>query len=116
VAQVAEFPPGKVKQAIRRFQEELDRGYTGGSPAEYVHYLCDDLGVEDSIKDHAIEAAETFEENGGQQELHPAGVAGAAIYLSIDGALSQREIAAAIGVSKETIRLRVADLREVIPQ
>lgn len=116
VAQAADLSAGRVKQANRLFQEELGRGYTGDSSARYVPYLCDDLNVDSSVKDRAIEVIELLEENSGQQEVHPAGVAGAAIYVAADGALSQREVAAAAGVTKETVRLRVADLREVITE
>lgn len=47
----------------------------------------------------------------GQRGVHPAGVAGAAIYLAADGGVTQRGIAEVAGVTKETIRVRVADFR-----
>jgi len=113
VAEAADLSSSNVKGAIRLFQEELNRGYTEVSAGDYVPYLCDDIGFDNRIKDRAITLLEELDELDGHTDYHPAGMAGAAIYLVADGDITQRQIASVAGVTKETIRIRLNDLRRI---
>lgn len=113
VAQAVGIDPGQVKRTIRLFQEELDRGYSGMSPAAYVPFLCEDAGLDQDVERQAIQLAEQFRSETNNKGKHPAGIAGAAIYLASDGTVTQRSIAMVAGVTKETIRVRLEELREV---
>jgi transcription initiation factor TFIIIB Brf1 subunit/transcription initiation factor TFIIB len=113
VAQAADIEVQRVKQMIRTFQEELDRGYIDLSPAAYVPYLCEDADLNDTTTQQASNLI-----NGAKMEDltpggHPVGVAAAAVYLVAEEEVSQRGIAAVAGVTKETIRVRLNELREM---
>jgi len=113
VASVMGLKTGKLKQTIRRFQEELDRGYSDLSAAAYVAYLCSDAGLDSEVETQATQLIEAFESQDEPQysSMHPAGIAGAAIYVSAREEVTQRDVATVAGVSKETIRVRANDLK-----
>lgn len=113
VAQCAGVASSELKRTIRTLQEELDRGYPGVSAAAYIPFLCAAAGVEEQVEQQAIQVAERFQGTSEHSGNHPAGLAGAAVYFASDGGVTQREIARVAGVTKETIRVRLADLREV---
>lgn len=113
VAKAAGLKPGQIKKTIRTILGELNRGYTAVSPADYVPYLCDDTELSAEIESRAISLVKQFKEQN-QTGNHPAGIAGAAIWAAADGAVTQRQIATSAGVTKETIRVRLSDLREEI--
>lgn len=112
IAQAMELNPQRLKRTIRIVQEELNRGYTGESPSEYVSYLCTDVGLDNTVESEASGLANRFAEQTQIAGKHPAGIAGAAVYLAASGAVTQRQMASVAGVTKETIRVRVADLQE----
>ena len=113
VASAMELKTSRLKQTIRRFQEELDRGYSDLSAAAYVAYLCNDAGLKSEVETRATQLIEAFEtqDEPRYSSMHPAGIAGAAIYVSARDEVTQRDVATIAGVSKETIRVRVNDLK-----
>ena len=113
VAQTADLDSRTVKRTIRTFQKELNRGFLDASASAYLPHLCDDMDIESSIKQRASDLISRYESQKGCSGNHPAGIAGAAIYVTADDLVTQREIATSAGTSKETIRVRVADIRGV---
>jgi len=114
VAKAAEIQVDRVKGTVRLYQQKLNRGYTGISAAKYVPYLCADIGVDEAVENQAIKVIERFENQDERADMHPAGIAGAAVYFAADNPVTQRQIATVAGVTSETIRVRLNDLREVI--
>lgn len=114
VAKAAEIPVDRVKGTVRLYQQKLNRGYTGVSATKYVPYLCADIGVDETVENQAVRVIERFENQDERADMHPAGIAGAAVYFVADGTVTQRQIATVAGVTSETIRVRLNDLREVI--
>lgn len=113
VARAANLEAKNVKRALRCFQEELDRGFTETPPASYVPFLCSDTELGSEIETEAVELVQELPD-AEQRGVHPVGIAGAAIYLAADGDVTQRTIAEIAGVTKETIRVRLADFRSEV--
>ena len=113
VAEASDCDASRVKQYARLYQAELDQGLSICDPAAYVAWLCTDGqfggGVEADAEAILDEAGD-----GPPPGSNPASVAGAAIYLAAEDAVTQRTIADLVGVTPETICLRVGDLREVL--
>lgn len=113
VAQACELDSRTVKRTIRTFQRELNRGFLDASASAYLGPLCNEMDLDSGIEQKASELISRYESEEGCSGNHPAGIAGAALYVTADGLVTQRKIAASTGTSKETIRVRVADIRGV---
>jgi transcription initiation factor TFIIB len=111
VAKAADLESSRLKHTIRKFQEELDRGFCDLSSASYVPFLCKDLEFNEEIIEQASHLIREYEACNRVSGTHPVGIAAAAIYQVSDGDVTQREMATVAGVSKETIRVRLNDLR-----
>lgn len=113
VAEVADIDERQLRQTIRTFQEELNRGFTEVSPAMYVSYMCKEGGLSKKVGEEAARLIKRYEASNSQAGTHPAGIAAAAIYCVPEATVTQREIAAVAGITKETVRVRLNELREV---
>lgn len=114
VAETLGTEASRIQQTVRLFQQELDRGCTALSPTSYIPYICKEIGLETHVQTEASSLAERVETEGQSIGKNPAGVAGAAVYLTSTADITQREVAEIAGVTKETIRLRVKETREVM--
>jgi len=114
VAQTAGLDSRTVKRTIRTFQKELNRGFVDASASAYLPYLCNDIDLDSSIEQRASDLISRYESEEGFSGNHPAGIAGAALYVTANDLVTQREIATSAGTSKETIRVRVSDIRGVV--
>ncbi|WP_206750468.1 hypothetical protein [Halorubrum sp. SP9] len=78
---------------------------------EYIPFLSSELNLSDS---ECTSATNLLESTSGSTELigkSPIGVASAAVYLT--SARTQRQVAEAGGISAETVRQRVSDIRRL---
>jgi transcription initiation factor TFIIB len=103
---------GEVKRLARVLQVKLDLKHPGCSPVGYVSFLCSELGFDETVRAEAVEVVEAADEAGLANGRSPTGLAGAALYVASGGAKTQRAVADAANVSKETIRVRIAELRK----
>lgn len=113
LATVAETVPSRESTLVRAtklLRRELNEAHLGSRPSEYLPYLCQMFGVE-SVEGDARHLVECAESTGAVTGCSPPGIAAAALYLADDGDLTQREVARAAGVTTETIRVRLQDLR-----
>lgn len=93
--------------------DELERTPQTPKPESYLPFVTRDLSLDD---EQLVASTRILEDIGGDQSLvgkDPAGIAGAAIYLTAEE-ITQQSVADASGVSTETIRQRVAQLRKVL--
>ncbi|QLK25545.1 transcription initiation factor IIB family protein [Natrinema zhouii] len=93
--------------------EELDIGPHLPKPKEYIPFLQTQLELADAVWNATERILTTVE---GQQSFigkDPAGVAAGAVYVSQDEH-TQWDVAKAVGLSTETVRQRIKQLREVI--
>jgi len=111
IAEAADLDATRVKRMIRTFQEELDRGYVRLSPSDYVPYLCNEAGLSGEVARQASQLISETKAGRQTSGAHPSGIAAAAIYHTSDGEVTQRDLAAVAGVTKETIRLRLKEIR-----
>lgn len=113
IAEAVERDHFRVGQLARDLRQQLDHEYTGVEPAAYLPFLGGELNYTPEI----IAQAEQLLTEAGTAKMangrSPVGIAGAALYLASDGEHPQREVASIAGVSKETIRVRVKDLRDL---
>lgn len=114
VASAAQIETDALTRVVRDLYQELDQPHRGFEYGDYLPYLCDELGVGEAEADHARGVLKRVADSEQLSGIHPGGVVGAALYLATDGAITQREIALAAGVSTETIRVRLQDCRQAV--
>lgn len=93
-------------------EAELEHELLPPSPIDYLHYLAIILALDQRPR---AAAQRDLEEVSGEPSFtgkDPAGIAAAAVYIAAED-LTQADVSEAAGVSTETIRQRVAELREV---
>lgn len=115
VAENIEWDTRQLEKLVRSLHCELDLEHHGCHPKEYLPYLCRKLGYAEDVEQQAREWIEAAQRAGLTNGKSPVGCAGAALYFASDGEQSQRNVAAAVGVSKETIRLRLKEFNEEGP-
>lgn len=98
----------RLMSSLRR---ELDLEYPGGFPEEYLPYLCDVLEYGNDIESQARSLIDAAQRAGLTNGKSPTGIASAALYYASEGERSQRDVATTVGVSKETIRVRIKEFR-----
>jgi transcription initiation factor TFIIB len=112
VAENIEWETGQFDRLVRSLHCELDLEHQGCHPEKYLPYLCRKLGYSEDIERRARERIEDARRAGLTNGKSPTGCAGAALYFASDGEQSQQTVATAVGVSRETIRLRIKEFRE----
>lgn len=112
IAEEIDTEPNKIDRLSRSLRSELDFEFKSCTPKDYLPYLCKELGYEESVEDEARTLCAKAEESGLTNGKSPVGVAGAVLYLVGDKSETQQEMAATVGVSKETIRLRLKEFRD----
>ncbi|WP_158413122.1 transcription initiation factor IIB family protein [Halorhabdus tiamatea] len=111
IADIADVDSDSLRRICRVLRQDLDYGSQPSPPRTYLGGLARDLEIHKatvSVAEELLEAVPAKQLCG----KHPGAFAGAALYLAAEGAITQREIATATGVTTETIRLRVKDCRE----
>jgi len=102
IAESLELEKRRIKDVYTSLKKELDVTLTGTTPQEFVPAISDELEVNDEVEHLALELLDKTGLMGG----NPVGIAAAAVYKasSVVGAQhSQREIAAIVDMTKETI-------------
>ena len=103
---------GQFHQSCSILREDLDHAPAPPDPADYVAFLDNDLAPDEEVLRSTVQMLDKVT---GAQCLvgkDPSGIAAAALYLSGEQ-FTQSDVADAIGMSTETIRNRVAELREL---
>ncbi|CQR49024.1 transcription initiation factor IIB [Haloferax massiliensis] len=111
VARAVGVDEGKLRRIVRAVQPEVKGKQITCPPEDYIGYLSRELALDGSVQSSAEEIIHAANEDGLTTGKSPAGVAGAALYGAAEGSVSQREVAEVAGVSKETIRSRLKELR-----
>ncbi len=101
-----------VQHVTQVLRTELDISYVDSRPEVYIPFLCQDLDYGDEICNGAHRLVREARDHQLTSGRSPTGLAGAALYCASAGEHSQRIVADAAGVSKETIRVRIAEFRE----
>lgn len=113
LSESSDIDSGQLHRSGSILRDDLDRTPPAPKPADYLAFLDDELTVD---KEHLQACVQVLEDIAGDQSLvgkDPGGIAAAALYLS-EEELIQSDVADAIGVSTETVRNRVAQLRELM--
>ncbi|WP_420182082.1 hypothetical protein ACNO8S_13555 [Haloarcula sp. KBTZ06] len=111
IADITDTEVRDIKHALSRVKNDLYL-HTYCPPEAYLSKLTTPLVISDSTIKIAQNILDELsgDKIGGK---HPAAVAGAALYVAADGQITQRDVARVCGVTKETIRLRVKECRQM---
>jgi transcription initiation factor TFIIB len=82
------------------------------NPTEYLWFLERLLGLQEAHTEAARDLLQSIEQTGHLVGKNPAGIAAATVYETVDS-VTQQQVADAVGVSTETIRLRATDIAEI---
>jgi transcription initiation factor TFIIB len=105
-----------LSRAVRLLQQSLDRGFAENEPAEYLPHLCTELELPEQTRTRSVDFAQTYAEKVRLAGKDPVGIAGAALYQAAAGRITQREIAETAGITQETIRVRLNELRQILEE
>ena len=112
VAHRMDRDPRDIGRLTKRLKRELDLEDTKCLPESYIEPLCKSLNCASTTVERAHELVQSARAEGLVAGRHPVGVASAAIYAVEGGERTQREIAEAAGISRETIRVRLQEFSE----
>ena len=107
VADAADTTARHCRQALSALSADCSLTPGVQTPTEYLPFLVRDLNLHKSAHERAATALETAADASTFTGKHPAGVAAAAIY-TVTTNHTQADVAAAAGVSAETIRKRLS--------
>ncbi|WP_435345075.1 hypothetical protein [Haloarchaeobius sp. HRN-SO-5] len=110
IANAAAVRTGSLRRLIRQLPRELDWPSTVCRPGEYLPYLRQQLHLEGRHEAEALELLNSLDETTVSGKS-PVGFAGAALYLAAGGVVTQRTIAQTAGITGETLRVRLRDIR-----
>ena len=111
LANAAGSDPGTLRRMRRTVERECGLDSPPCEPEAYLEGLSRTLNLKAKTEAAARQIISTMP-SGAILGKNPSGFAAAALYLVSDGAITQREVAAAAAVTTETIRMRVKDCRE----
>ncbi|WP_192918440.1 transcription initiation factor IIB family protein [Salinigranum salinum] len=101
-----------IGRLTKRLKRELNLENADCLPESYIEPLCKSLECTPTTVERARELVQSARSEGLVAGRNPVGVASAAIYAVESGERTQREIAEAAGVSRETIRVRLQEFRQ----
>lgn len=114
LAEATNREKSQIDLVSRAIQRELDLQQPVATPDEYVSHIRTRLGLCPDAERRAVECLQQFSGTQYANGKNPAGIAGAALYWIASDEVTQREVARAAGVTEETIRVRLDDLRVVL--
>ena len=113
IANTVDVEPNRLRHGVRLLQRELNHEYTQACPTDYLPYLCNTLSLTEDVEDRSRDLLAACDGRFVTEGTAPVGVAGAVVYVAADGRTTQRAVADAAGVTQETIRVRLSDLRNM---
>jgi transcription initiation factor TFIIIB Brf1 subunit/transcription initiation factor TFIIB len=116
VAEAAEIDVKALKRLVRTLPDEIGYETVTSLSTDYLPFLRRELNLDGDTVAAAYQVLERVAEIGSASGSHPAGTAAAAVYLASEGNLTQRAIAEAVGVSTETVRVRLLDCRAAVSE
>lgn len=110
IAQATPYDSNQVVSAAKAIREEIDIEQPLVEPEEYLPWMSVSLDLDDSSITKASEllSNDTQHDHG----KNPVATAAASLYLVAESHLTQRDVALAAGVTTETIRVRLNNLRD----
>lgn len=94
-------------------RDELDKAPPAPEPADYLRFLENELSVDDDLLQASDQLLGNIAGDSSLVGKDPSAIAAAALYLTGED-FTQSNVAESVGVSTETVRKRVAQLRELI--
>lgn len=113
VANSANLRQTKVHQSIRLLQRHFQIEPVQYTADGLVPFLCDDLDLSTEVRDRSRRIIDSCGNAFSCRGVNPVSVAGAAVYITAEGEVTQREVANSLSITPETVRVRVLDIEEV---
>lgn len=113
IANIGGISHSALKEASNTLQASLNIPAEPTQPADYVSYLSCQLNLEEEEKVALVELIRRVEASRGSCGTNPVGVVAAGVYHILDGERTQAEICQVVGISTETLRVRLSELREM---
>ncbi len=114
IAEKAAVCPVNLQKNVRLLNREVLNEPVWSEPVEFLSHLCNEVGVDMESKRRAATLLDVAEREIQFAGKHPSSVAASALYLAVDGSVTQRTLARAAGVTTETMRVRLTELRDVL--
>lgn len=112
VAEASKTNSKRLKQVLRLLQQSLGYEPSVNDPREYVPFLCYELDLSTTIETETRQLLEKLDNSFRQNGKNPVGIAAAALYITANEKVTQRQIADIAGITQETIRVRLHEIRE----
>jgi len=103
-----------LQKHVRLLNREVLNEPVWSEPVEFLPHLCQEVGLNKKSERRAATLLNVVEEEAQFGGKHPSSVAASALYLAADGSITQRELARAAGVTTETMRVRLNELRGIL--
>ncbi|WP_336339680.1 transcription initiation factor IIB family protein [Haloarcula brevis] len=113
LSELPSVDPRKYRLSLAGIQSDLGLSPALPTPEDYVFFLAGELDLEDVVLGVTETTLEQIEGHSALVGKDPVGITAAAIYLAAENK-TQSEVADASGVSTETIRQRVNQLRTLV--
>lgn len=113
LSELPSVDPRKYRLSLAGIQSDLGLSPALPTPEDYVFFLAGELDLEDIVLGVTETTLEQIEGHSALVGKDPVGITAAAIYLAAENK-TQSEVADASGVSTETIRQRVNQLRTLV--
>lgn len=114
VASAAGINSDRLQNAVRLLQRSLSQEYSSNPPENHISYLCSTLRLPSKHQDRAQQLVELYANRHTVVGKDPVGIASAAIYEAAEDCVTQRKIADEVGITTETIRVRLKELRKTM--
>ncbi len=115
ITAVSRMPLRKIRRTYIFLLKKLEIKLAPADPARYIPRYCSKLGLNDVIRERAIEILKSDEGTGTARGWAPTGTAAAAIYLATvlsDESVAEKELAKVAGTTPITIRNRYNELEK----
>lgn len=113
-AESADVDEGSLAHFLRVLLKELGRPITVSHASEYVSFIGREVGIRRQQSERAERLTEMVTSEMNTAGRNPVGFAAAAVYLVTDSKVTMRMVAQTSGITKETVRVRLLESREVL--
>lgn len=103
----------QLRKASNTIESALDISAPPTRSLDYVPYIARELRMNERDRNRLEEFLRRIEGKIGGQGKNPVGIAAAGVYSNSDGELTQTEICQITGISTETLRVRLSEIREI---
>ena len=103
----------QLRKSTNTIEDELEISLPPTRSLDYVPYIAREVNMNEMERNQLEDFLRSIEAKIGGQGKNPVGIAAAGTYYTVSRGLTQAEISQIAGISTETLRVRLSDLREM---